>query len=77
MRLVHHLILSSVMVMAPAARAAVSEGAARGVLQRLLPDHVRHFDFQSIPQEGGRDVFELESQGERIILRGTSANAMC
>jgi alpha-N-acetylglucosaminidase len=55
---------------------AETEAAARGVVQRVLPDHVNRFVFESVIQENGRDVFELESRGERIVLRGSDAGAM-
>jgi alpha-N-acetylglucosaminidase len=60
-----------------AASASTAKTAARGVLQRLLPDHLSHFEFQNIPHEDNHDVFELESQGDTIVLRGSSGVAMC
>ncbi len=53
-----------------------AEAAATGLVQRLLPDHANRFGFEFIAQENGRDVFELESRGEKIVLRGSDAGAM-
>jgi len=52
------------------------ERAARDLLQRLLPDHTNAFDFEVIAPAGGRDVFEIESRGDRVILRGNNALSM-
>ncbi len=57
--------------------AARSEAAARELVRRLVPRHVDRFAFQLVPQENGQDVFELESRGTSIVLRGSSAGAMC
>jgi alpha-N-acetylglucosaminidase len=46
--------------------------AAKALLTRLLPNHVDHFVFELIPQDQGRDVFEIESAGPRIVVRGNS-----
>lgn len=52
--------------------------AAQGVLSRLLPKHASHFDFVAIPPEdGGRDVFEIESLDDKIILRGNNGVSLC
>lgn len=86
MRLVKNLIGIAVLAAVSPAAAGVSpaasgsagaETAARGVLQRLLPDRLVSFEFQRIPQEDGRDVFEIESRGGRVVLRGSSGAAMC
>lgn len=51
--------------------------AARGLVRRLLPKHVERFEFEQIPQENERDVFEIETRGEQTVLRGSTAGAMC
>jgi alpha-N-acetylglucosaminidase len=70
-------IVLSVLLLASAAWASSSpENAARDVVRRIVPQHVKDFEFQSIPQEDGRDAFELESRDRTIVLRGSSAGAM-
>ena len=50
--------------------------AALGVIRRLLgEDTSAHFDVEIIPAEKGLDVFEVESKGKTIILRGSSGIA--
>ena len=43
------------------AAAATPEEAARGLLQRLLPQQADQFTLESIPKDAGRNVFEIES----------------
>ncbi len=50
--------------------------AARGLLERLLPQYVDRFIFEVIRPVHGRDVFEIESRGEKIVIRGNTAIAM-
>ncbi len=52
------------------------ESAARGLLFRLIPDRADNFQFEHIPQDSGRDVFEIEGQNNRIIIRGNNAVSM-
>lgn len=53
------------------------EAAARGVLGRLLPSHADRFVLEVIPGQDGRDVFEIESRDDGIVLRGSSGVAIC
>lgn len=46
--------------------------AARDLLQRLLPDQADRFLFEWVPAVEGQDVFQIESQGARIVIRGNS-----
>ena len=50
--------------------------AARDLLQRLLPDAVDQFVLEGIKPVDGHDVFEIESQGDQVVIRGNSAVSM-
>lgn len=50
--------------------------AARALVQRLLPGHADRFEFEVLPAEDGRDVFEIESRGGQIVIRGNTAGSM-
>ena len=50
--------------------------AANGLLQRLLPEHTDRFVFEAIPPAEDRDVFEIESRGGKIVIRGNNGLAM-
>jgi alpha-N-acetylglucosaminidase len=57
--------------------AAGQESAARGVLERLLHQKSDAFVLKEIPKEDGRDVFEIEAQGGKVYISGSSGVAMC
>ncbi|OHB79653.1 MAG: hypothetical protein A2W31_10895 [Planctomycetes bacterium RBG_16_64_10] len=50
--------------------------AARQLLERLLPAWADRFEFAVIEADAGRDVFEIEAQPNRVVIRGNSAVAM-
>lgn len=50
----------------------LNEAAAYGLIKRILPKHAQYFEVAYIPQDSGKDVFELESRGNTIILRGNN-----
>src|ERR1019366_6258458 len=57
----------------PCARATAVEDAARGLVQRVVPSHAAEIDVQEIPAgPDGADVFEAETRGGRLVLRGNS-----
>lgn len=42
------------------------------LVKRIMRSQAMHFQTRFIPQEKGHDVFELESQGNTILLRGSN-----
>ncbi len=57
------------------ARSAASPvQAAHELVQRIAPS--KAFVVELIPADAGRDVFEIESQGDKIILRGNNGVAV-
>ena len=65
----------ALLFLAATGAAVAAEGAA-GLLERLLPGKEDCFELASIAKEDGLDVFEIESVGERIVLRGSSGVAI-
>lgn len=51
-----------------------NETAAAELAERIIPDFSNRFVFKEI--NGEKDVFELESKGRKIIIRGNNANSM-
>jgi alpha-N-acetylglucosaminidase len=51
--------------------------AARGVIERILPDYADRFVLKTIQKESENDVFEIVSRGRKIIIKGSSGVAMC
>jgi len=45
------------------------------LIHRFLPNHADRFIFETIPQENGKDIFELVTQNENILIRGSSPTA--
>lgn len=60
----------------PGAAAAGGLAAAKALIARVVPGQAASFVVQRIPSAGGRDVFEIESRGGRIVLRGSSGVAI-
>ncbi|MBS1563385.1 MAG: alpha-N-acetylglucosaminidase, partial [Bacteroidetes bacterium] len=48
------------------------KAAAKALIQRVLPAAAASFDVAFIPQSKDKDVFELESVNDRIMLRGNT-----
>ncbi|GAB3904218.1 alpha-N-acetylglucosaminidase [Mucilaginibacter boryungensis] len=53
-------------------RADVRTTAAYALIKRIIPAHAQSFEVAFIPQENGKDVFEVDGKGNKIILRGTN-----
>ena len=64
------------MAAAQGAVAATPQQAAGGVLLRLLGDRAAAFVLETIPQDRGRDVFEIESVEGKIVVRGSDGVAI-
>jgi alpha-N-acetylglucosaminidase len=61
----------------PAAFSQERQGAGRQqeislLVKRILPHHAPHFQTAFIAADKGQDVFEIESKGGKIILRGNN-----
>jgi len=51
---------------------ADTESAARSLIARILPQQAESFVVETIPAAAGQDVFEIESRGGKIVLRGNN-----
>ena len=50
--------------------------AAKSLLQRVAPDYVNKIVFEDLPNQT-KDVYELETKNNGLIIRGNNANSMC
>ena len=50
--------------------------SAKGLLRRMLPEYVDRFVFEVIPPVDGRDVFEIESVEQKVVIRGNDGVAL-
>jgi alpha-N-acetylglucosaminidase len=50
--------------------------AAEGVLQRMVPALVGRVSFETVPADSGGDVFELQTVGGKLLVRGNNGVSM-
>ena len=50
--------------------------AARALVERLLPEQADRFEFETIPPEQGRDVFEIHARDGVAVIRGNTGVSM-
>lgn len=50
--------------------------AAAALIERVIPGHSRDFRLVAIPDSNGLDVFEVDHDARRIVLRGSSGVAI-
>ena len=73
------VVMCGLMTARPVNADAPGEGpekAAQGLVRRLVGDRSGQFVFETIPQDAGRDVFELESRDGKIVVRGSTGVAL-
>src|SRR5512144_3063275 len=68
--------LVAVIPMSAHAGVAQSQEAASAMIARLLPGQADGFAVEIIPVAQGRDVFEIESRGGKVVLRGNNGVAV-
>lgn len=49
-----------------------SSKAAAELITRVVPNHAGQFAVEIIPKDGDKDIFEIESKGGMVILRGNN-----
>lgn len=55
------------------ASAQLDKPAAEALIRRVIPAHSADFVVKEIPAENGKDVFEIQSRGGKIVLGGNKA----
>lgn len=66
------LLLVCLVGMSPIFSQRISEGAVYGLVQRLIPERVGSFVFETITSSDKLDVFEIEGKGGKIVIRGNN-----
>lgn len=69
------LLLVCWMCLLPAQAQSTIE-ASRELVKRVLPTAYQNFAVEALPAEAGKDVFEIESRGQTIVLRGNTGVAI-
>src|SRR4051794_29570578 len=76
MKLKNYLFTLVIILIALNAKAQLSVQSSRELLKRLIPQHAGFFSIEAIPAAKDMDVFELESLGDKIILKGNNGVAI-
>lgn len=71
-----YLIALATVMLCQEAKAQANLDQSQKLIERILPAHAALFITESIEQENGKDVFEIESKNKTIILRGSSGVAI-
>lgn len=71
-----YLIALVTVMLCQEAKAQANLDQSQKLIERILPAHAALFITESIEQENGKDVFEIESKNKTIILRGSSGVAI-
>ena len=50
--------------------------AVYGLIERVIPGYETQFELQIINPENGQDVYEITSEGNRVVLKGNNAVAL-
>ncbi|RZM04985.1 MAG: alpha-N-acetylglucosaminidase, partial [Pedobacter sp.] len=50
----------------------LDEKAAAALIKRILPEYAERFEIEYVAKENDRDIFELESKGDKIVLKGNN-----
>jgi alpha-N-acetylglucosaminidase len=50
--------------------------SGKALVGRVIPSHAAHFDVELLLSKTGTDEFEIESKGDKIILRGSNGVAV-
>ncbi len=77
LRIRHSLLIMAIMMCQPVfsqdqKALKEAEAAAYALIKRVVPEHAAQFKIGFIPQKEGRDVFTIESIGDRILLCGNN-----
>ncbi|MET3498490.1 alpha-N-acetylglucosaminidase [Mucilaginibacter rubeus] len=66
------LVLAAIISFGLKAGAQVDQKASYDFIERVIPGKGNLFVVEAIPQQNGKDVFELESRNGKIVLRGNN-----
>ncbi|MBB6107915.1 alpha-N-acetylglucosaminidase [Mucilaginibacter lappiensis] len=67
-----HLLVLVVIAFGLKASAQVDQKASYAFIERVIPGKSSSFTIEAIPQQNGKDVFELDSRSGKIVLRGNN-----
>jgi alpha-N-acetylglucosaminidase len=66
----------ALIVLSTTANAQFNISASKTLLQRIVPSHTSQFAIEQLKSNNGKDIFEIESRNNKIILRGNNGVAI-
>lgn len=76
LKLIQWFGLATIFLFTLPADAQIQEQAVHDLISRVIPEAASSFIVEYLPKENGQDVFELESRGEKTVLRGNNGVAV-
>lgn len=67
-----YFLIPALVVLVTTTNAQLNTAASKTLLQRIVPSHVSQFSIQQLKPVNGKDVFEIESYNNKIVLRGNN-----
>lgn len=65
-------LLTLVYGCAPKVEGELDIEASYALIERVVPEYSEIFKVEYVPQQDGKDVFELEQEGSKVVLRGNN-----
>jgi alpha-N-acetylglucosaminidase len=73
---VFHVLIPAFVAFTATTNAQLNIPASKNLLQRIVPAHTSQFSIEQIKSTNSKDVFEIESRNDKIVLRGNSGIAI-
>lgn len=70
--MIKRIAMIGILAWAMPVMAAPSPTTEAGLVQRILGERAQGIEVQKIPEDQGRDVYEIESVGGKVVLRGNN-----
>lgn len=76
--LIFALLIISYFILFPIRANSIANNQEKSIydlVKRVIPEYVNHFTFETIVSTDGLDIFEIDTDGEKIIIRGNTGVA--
>ncbi len=67
-----YLFILGYLILSFYSHAQVSQSASKAFIERVIPGRSESFLVETVPQDKGKDVFELDQKDGKIVLRGNN-----
>ena len=73
MNILKILFVCIILATGKSSNAQLNKEAVNAFIKRIVSDKASHFAIEYASREKGKDVFELESLDQKIVLRGSAS----